>query len=735
MFISIKKKILIFQLALSILTIFCLGVFSYSFMERYIINNDQKVMEKVTKNMVDYLNHIIDTKRNMLIRLVKNKEFDEYIVTYRQVLLSRYLSRFLIEFPVISYVNEKGVEEVKVVNGYNSEDLKDLSADSCFKEALKSKNQVVISEVVDSLELKKPVLKFYLASYSYFEDQFQGVAAVSVPMDSLRDEIKEFDLAQKFNFMLIDSRGSILCDSRDVKPGGKISISDIRSGKLIRQEKLLQKNFTRVNFGGVDSFIFVMPVWIHDWVICVYLPYKDFMSAPVVLGKESGIISLIILVLSIIVSVLMANYLTSPLGKLMGGVNAVADGKLEQKLDIKTHDEIRLLGEAFNKMSVNLQTTMVSKDYTNSIIEGMLETLVVLNEGAKIKSVNAALCRLLGYKNEELIGQDINFITGDIDIISKMLDNSKTSGVSKLENYEINYYSKDSLKIPVVLSCSEIVDKKSNKTSYIITASDIRQQKQSEFALRQAYDQLKKLQSQLLLAEKMGAIGQLAGGVAHEINNPLTGVLNNVQLIKIIALEKKGSDIDEYKDILNSIEESAFRCQKIVSSLLDFSRVSSNKAVQNISINTVINKVFHLIEGDIKLQNIALKLELEPDMPAIQGNSELLEQSIIDMVSNAKWAVEKKFHIKPGGMITLRSEYFPGNGFVDLYIIDNGVGIAESEIGRIFEPFFTTKEVGEGTGLGLSIVYNIIKKHDGKIEVKSKVNQGTTFKISLPVTV
>lgn len=734
MFISIRNKILLSQVSLIILTIFCLGFFSYLFMVKYIITNDQKVMEKVTKNIVDYLNHIINNKRNILLRIAKNKEFEDYHVTYRDILLSRYLSKFQVEFPVLSYVNEKGVEQVKVINGDNSEDLKDLSADSSFKEALNNKNQVAISVVVDSLELKKPVLRFYLANYSYFEDQFQGVASASLPIENIRDEMKQFDLAQKFNFMLIDSKSDILCDSQDRKTGGKIAISDIKTGKLIGQENLLQKAFLRVNFGGVDSFIFVVPVWIHDWVICIYLPYKDFMSAPAVLAKANISISLSILFLSIIVSVLLAKYLTVPISKLLKGTNAVANGNFGQQLHIQTHDEIRQLGEAFNKMSISLQTTVVSKDYIDSIIEGMLETLIVLNECAEIKSVNAALCRLLGYNKEELINQDINFITGGIDIISKMIDNSKISGALKLENYEINYHSKDGVEIPVILSCSEIVDKKSGETNYIVTASDVRQQKQTEKALKDAYDKLKTLQSQLLQAEKMIAIGQLAGGVAHEINNPLTGVLNNVQLIKMIAQEKKGSNIEDFKDILNSIEESALRCKRIVASLLDLARVS-NVSFQNIGINTVINQAVNLISEDIKLQNISLKLELQPGMPDIRGDSQLLEQSIIDIVSNAKWAVKRKFQAKPGGGITLRSEYFLGSGYVDLYIMDNGVGIPESEIGRIFEPFFTTKDVGEGTGLGLSLVYNIIKKHDGKIEVKSKVNEGTTFKVSLPVIV
>ncbi len=284
----------------------------------------------------------------------------------------------------------------------------------------------------------------------------------------------------------------------------------------------------------------------------------------------------------------------------------------------------------------------------------------------------------------------------------------------------------------IELSASLITNNDKKPKSIIFIFKDVTLRKQAEKDLRKAYDKLKELQSQLVQTEKMAAIGQLAGGVAHEINNPLTGVLNNAQLIKMLAAGKEKMEINEFKDLLNAIEESALRCKKITGSLLAFSRASAG-TFENISVNMVINEVVSLVVHDMRLQNILLKVETQPNIPNIQGDVQLLQQIIVDMLSNAKWAVQKKIFNDSGGVIIIRSEYLLGSNYIYIYIIDNGVGIPQDVINRIFEPFFTTKDVGEGTGLGLSIAFSIIEKHRGAIEVKSKVNEGTTFKISLPV--
>ncbi|MFA5100251.1 MAG: ATP-binding protein, partial [Candidatus Omnitrophota bacterium] len=298
-------------------------------------------------------------------------------------------------------------------------------------------------------------------------------------------------------------------------------------------------------------------------------------------------------------------------------------------------------------------------------------------------------------------------------------------------------------KIPVV--SEEILVKEGNRPIQVTTLPfqdengewlvaevnvDISERKKAEEAVKNAYAQLKDTQDQLLQASKMAAIGQLAGGVAHEINNPLTGVLNNVQLIKLIAQQKKEFNMDDFKVLLDAIEESSLRCTKITKSLLEFSRASKENR-QAVNLNETIQKVTGLIEHEMKLNNIGICQELDPALPAVNADIQLVQQVIFDIISNAAWAIHSRKDVQ-GGTITLKTEYDSWNRNVYLIISDTGIGIEKKSLERIFDPFFTTKPVGQGTGLGLAIVYNIIKDHKGTVEVQSELGQGTRFKITLP---
>jgi PAS domain S-box-containing protein len=261
--------------------------------------------------------------------------------------------------------------------------------------------------------------------------------------------------------------------------------------------------------------------------------------------------------------------------------------------------------------------------------------------------------------------------------------------------------------------------------------SDITERKKNEEELKQAYKELKNTQNQLTQASKMAAIGQLAGGVAHEINNPLTGVLNNVQLVKMLADKAKEFKIEEFRDILSTIEESALRCKRITNALLDFAHASKGE-FQPVSLNLLIDRVLEIISTELKLVSVTVVKELQPDLPVVNGDSQLLQQVVLGLVANAKWAIDKKPG-HGGGIITIKTYQDPQTKSAVVMVADNGIGIPQENLVRIFEPFFTTKEVGEGTGLGLALVYNIIKNHDGSVTLESQVNVGTTVKIDLPV--
>ena len=259
-----------------------------------------------------------------------------------------------------------------------------------------------------------------------------------------------------------------------------------------------------------------------------------------------------------------------------------------------------------------------------------------------------------------------------------------------------------------------------------VSASIINLQKR----IRKKSQEAEEAKNQLYQSGKMAAVGQLSGTIAHEINNPLTGVLNNIQLLKMMLADGKGFNPEDIKPILDTAEESAARCANISRSLLDFSHIADGK-FNPFQLNEAVEKVITIIGNEMKQHNIFIEKRLDPASPRVRGEIQLLEQVIFDLINNAKYAIQKNPKAKVG-MITIKTDFNPGEKKAYLYISDNGIGIPKENMEKLFTPFFTTKPVGEGTGLGLSIIHSIIRRHNASISVESELGLGTTFKITLP---
>ena len=294
-------------------------------------------------------------------------------------------------------------------------------------------------------------------------------------------------------------------------------------------------------------------------------------------------------------------------------------------------------------------------------------------------------------------------------------------GVLRVYASEVDFFTEEEIKL-----LNELAGDISFAIEYLKKEEE---KKKKEEELKNAYEKLKNLQAQLIQAAKLASLGQLSAGVAHEINNPLVGVLNNVQLLKMMLEEKKEIPPDELKEILVSIEESGLRCKKIVQNMLSFSHASI-AGFEQVSLNSIIENTVSLIENEYNLQNVLIERKLKAELPLILGDRQLLQQALLDLLNNSLWAIKKK---ETSGTITLTTDYDAENKMAVLLVSDTGIGIPKENLGHLFEPFFTTKEVGEGTGLGLAIVYDIFKRHRATIEVESQVNLGTTFKIKFPV--
>ncbi len=238
--------------------------------------------------------------------------------------------------------------------------------------------------------------------------------------------------------------------------------------------------------------------------------------------------------------------------------------------------------------------------------------------------------------------------------------------------------------------------------------------------------ELREKQHQLVQAGKLAAIGQLGAGVAHELNNPIAGILGYTQFM-LDMVSKKNLKIEEvytFKKYLQHIENGSRRCKEIVQNLLQFARKSPEEVV-SVNVNNVVADTLSLIERQLLVNKIEVTKNLTPDIKQVEGNHGQLQQVFTNIIINAQQAMPE------GGQlfISTRNE----NGNVAIEFKDTGCGIPEKYKDRIFEPFFTTKMDWKGTGLGLSICYDIIKNHNGSIEVDSRLGKGTVFTIILPV--
>ena len=243
--------------------------------------------------------------------------------------------------------------------------------------------------------------------------------------------------------------------------------------------------------------------------------------------------------------------------------------------------------------------------------------------------------------------------------------------------------------------------------------------------------ELRVAEAETARSEKLASVGLLAAGIAHELNNPLTGVLTFTTLLR-----KKMPDGSADADDLDLVIRETKRCATIIRRLLDFAREKTPEK-KFADLNQVIEDTARIIERPASFRDIEIAMDLDPELPQVWVDADLIKQVIMNMLVNAQHAIEHE------GSITVRTRRLaePKSAeagaapvpMVEIAIIDTGCGIPEKNLKRIFDPFFTSKEVGRGTGLGLSVSHGIVRAHGGSIEVESAVGKGSTFRIYLPV--
>ncbi len=378
-----------------------------------------------------------------------------------------------------------------------------------------------------------------------------------------------------------------------------------------------------------------------------------------------------------------------------------------------------------------------AKAFVDNIICSMINSLVVTDRDSVITMANDACCRLLGYGREELLGKPLRTIFAD-DAPNPVLRGSglwnrlRTAG--SVTDLETALRTNRGVEIPVSLHASLMRDRSGVAIGTVLVATDLRETKRllakaraAAVAERQraaerakAYRELKALQAQLIQSEKMSSLGRMAASVAHEINNPLGGIVVYSHLL----LENTPEGFPGRANLQKIVRE-ATRCQDIVRGLLDFARLGSG-ARQTADLNAIIHAAHDLLKDQAVFKDIEVGLDLSPTPLEITCDASQLQQAFTNILVNAAKAISGP------GMITVRSWYDAARQMVAASFADMGCGIPSENLPRLFEPFFTTRQEGHGTGLGLAIVCAIVERHDGSIEVDSRPGEGATFTIRLP---
>jgi PAS domain S-box-containing protein len=363
-----------------------------------------------------------------------------------------------------------------------------------------------------------------------------------------------------------------------------------------------------------------------------------------------------------------------------------------------------------------LRVLFAGKQEWERTFDAIVDPLALLDDRGMVVRANRQLARAAGCPIEDVGGAHYSKLLGPPVAAASSEEASdpvaETLADGRPRNVEMRYGRLTSVH---EVTTSPLLDEGGAVQGVVVTLKDVSPRR----------DQ----QERFLRAARLADIGQLAAGVAHEINTPLASIALRAESLLKNAEDPRLLAIDAFKNFpryLKTIDEEIFRCKRIIGSLLEFSRVRKPE-VKDSDLNALAERGAELVGHQMKLKQVTISLRLDPGLPRIPADESQLRQALLALLMNALDATPSGGHVE----IETRRE---GEDAVSLTVADSGVGIPRENLGKIFSPFFTTKPVGQGTGLGLAICHGIVSSHGGEIKVESEVDKGTRLSLVLPLS-
>lgn len=444
---------------------------------------------------------------------------------------------------------------------------------------------------------------------------------------------------------------------------------------------------------------------------------------------------LVIVFFVVFVSFVFSRSIVGHINLIVSRLKSSSSAGLLDKIPVKRKDELgaisnyfnqfidkvndynnKILAEIGDRIEIEKRLELSEKKFSKIFYSNPDPILLINLSDRQVIDVNTSASVVFEYLDCELIDKSLYEIVlwKDEKALESFFD--IISSLGQIRNYE-TVFVKKSGEVFVSLVSAELVDINSKK-SIVIIAKDISELKKIE-------NERVEMQKQVFQASKMASLGEMASSVAHELNNPLTGVLGFAQLLK-----KKSVDKPEIVDKLDKIIHSSTRMKGIVDHLRRFSRKSNKKDWTSLEVSTPIKNAVELLEGQLKQRDIECSLSVCENLGKIWGDSNQLESVFQNFISNSRDAFDSLVDIERHKIIRVTIQNVIGG--VKVIYSDNAGGMTQEVADKLFDPFFTTKEAGKGTGLGMSIVRGVIDEHRGTISFSTRLGDGTVFELFFP---
>ncbi len=609
------------------------------------------------------------------------------------------------------------------------------------------RGQIYVSDLTFEPSFGTHVLNVVVPIVDHNPRRTLGTVSIMLRRDSLFRSISEVTAGVTGHAMLMDTAGvPLICpvlslEQHTVPPAMVAAVNGDQAGWV---------QVNRDTHGARDSLVGYAHLRIQEtlapesfrgrqWLTIVRQNPEETYAPLRHLLVKIAMYGVVVFGILWLAGLVVARKIMSPIQTLHEGVKRIGSGNLEYPLVVKTGDEIETLAEAFNtmqrqidrhtvqlKQEVAAQTKQLSESekrlqrhseeleakvrdrtreiretqtYLESLLENANDVIYTLDHDQCFTYVNGKV-ENWGYRKEDLLGRPF------LSLVAKRQRGRRLKDILEMkvkQEYEV-----------------EVISRTGGLRSVLVSVSPLDNERHGVLGIARDITDRKLMEQQFRNTERLVSVGKLAAGVAHEINNPLGGILNCLH-----NMRKGMLSAERQEKYFMDMEDGLRRAQKIIRQLLDFSQQRDPEFSMN-DLNGLVGRVLALTNHVIDRKGLRLREIAENSLPPLFVDPQMIEQVLTNLILNAVQATEA------GGSITLRTRTV--NGHCEIDVADTGAGIPPEARPHIFDPFFTTKGTGEGTGLGLSVSLGIVERHGGKLTVESEVGKGTVFTVSLPLS-